>query len=97
MPAIDLAAVAHRYSNRPGHVRAVEQHSINLAVQQIMSIEAARKKRRYAMVRIIGSLITLLGCFSLAIGNKWILWPQATTVFVGMLAFAALFAEAKSD
>jgi hypothetical protein len=96
MPAIDLATAA-RNSNRPAHARRVEQHSLNLAVNAIKKLEAARKKRRNAMVRIVGSIVVLLGCFAFGIGKGWILVPQATCVFIGMLAFAALFAEGKSD
>ncbi len=97
MSAIDLATAAKRISTRPGHVRRVEQHTLNLAVAQLREVEETRKRRRRAMVRIIGSILVLLGCFATAIGNHWILLPQATCVLIGMLAFAALFAEAKSD
>jgi hypothetical protein len=92
MPAIDLAKAA-RHSNRPAHARRVEQHSLNLAVQQIKEIEAARKKRRNAMVRIVLSLLAILGAFAIALANHWMTWQQAATVALGLAGVTMLVAE----
>lgn len=49
------------------------------------------------MIRIIGSLLVLLGCFAVAVTKGWILLPQACCVAIGLCAYTALMAEVNSD